>query len=143
MCVCVCVRERERVRVCGGSRWSGCTDVCSVDGGGPPESEPTVRNLVEPGPLSIGQLLVLHGLLKPTGLLPEQTLPRGEVGALEEGVLQYALHPSQGLDHVCAVVVQVPQLPVMTLMSPPERILLQNLTRDSRTCLELATTHGA
>ena len=61
--------------------------------------------------------------------IPEETLPGGEVGSLEESVLQDALHTSQGLDHVCAVVVQVPQLAVVTLVGPPERILLQHLGR--------------
>ena len=59
--------------------------------------------------------------------LPEESLPGGEVGALEEGVFQDALHPSEGLDHVRAVVVQVPQLAVVALVSPPERVLLQHL----------------
>lgn len=60
-------------------------------------------------------------------LSPEETLPGGEVGALEEGVLQDALHTTQGLDHVCAVVVQIPKFAVMSLVSPPERILFQHL----------------
>ena len=64
---------------------------------------------------------------------PEEPLPCGEVGALEEGVFQDALHPAQGLDHVCAVVVQVPQLAVMTLVCPPEWVLLQHL--DTRNIL--------
>ena len=62
-----------------------------------------------------------------TSLSPEETLPGGEVGSLEEGVFQDALHAPQGLDHVCAVVVQVPELPIMTLMGPPEWVLLQHL----------------
>ena len=63
-----------------------------------------------------------------TSLLPEETLPGGEVGSLEEGVFQDALHAPQGLDHVRAVVVQVPQLPVVSLVGPPERVLLQHLS---------------
>lgn len=58
---------------------------------------------------------------------PEEPLPGGEVGALEERVLQDALHPTQGLDHVRAVVVQVPELPIMALVGPPEWVLLQHL----------------
>lgn len=58
---------------------------------------------------------------------PEEPLPGGEVGALEERVLQDALHSSQGLDHVRAVVVQVPKLPVVALVGPPEGVLLQHL----------------
>src|SRR5689334_22495900 len=57
-----------------------------------------------------------------TGLLPEETLPGGEVGALEERVLQDALHTAQRLDHVRPVVVQVPQLAVVPLVRPPERV---------------------
>lgn len=63
---------------------------------------------------------------------PEETLPGGEVGSFEERVFQDALHPSQSLDHVCPVVVEVPQLPVVTLVGPPERVLLQNL-QDNQT----------
>lgn len=70
---------------------------------------------------------LLHAFLKARGLLPEQPLPGGEVGALEQGVLQNALHSSQSLDDVCPVVVQVPKLAVMALMGPPEGVLLQHL----------------
>ena len=59
------------------------TYIGSVDGGWPPQCEATVGDLVETGPLRIGQLLVLHALLKTAGLLPEQTLPRGEICALK------------------------------------------------------------
>ena len=62
-----------------------------------------------------------------SGDSPEETLPCGEVGALEECVLQDALHTPEGLDHVRAVVVEVPQLAVVALMCPPEGVLLQHL----------------
>jgi hypothetical protein len=39
-------------------------DVGAVDGGGPPEREAAVGDLVETGPLRLGQLLVLHRLLE-------------------------------------------------------------------------------
>ncbi|CAN8015573.1 unnamed protein product, partial [Ixodes persulcatus] len=68
---------------------------------------------------------------------PEESLPGGEVGALEEGVLQDALHPSQGLDHVRPIVVQVPQLPIMPLVGPPEWVLLQHLTATHLVLLEV------
>lgn len=58
---------------------------------------------------------------------PEKPLPSREVSALEEGVFQNAFHATQGLDHVSTVVVQVPELPIMPLVCPPERVLLQNL----------------
>lgn len=60
-------------------------------------------------------------------LSPEETLPGGEISAFEECVLQNALHATESLDHVCAVVVQVPQFAIMSLVCPPERILLQHL----------------
>ncbi|TNN38638.1 hypothetical protein EYF80_051201 [Liparis tanakae] len=48
-------------------------------------------------------------------LSPEETLPGGKVSAFEERVLQDALHAAQRLDHVRAVVVQVPQFAVVPL----------------------------
>lgn len=60
-------------------------------------------------------------------LLPEETLPGGKISAFEECVLQDALHTAKSLDHVCAVVVQVPQFAIVPLVGPPERILLQHL----------------
>ena len=45
-------------------------------------------------------------------------------------MLQNALYSTQCLDHVCTIVVEVPQLPVMTLVRPPEWILLQDLQQD-------------
>lgn len=65
--------------------------VGTVDGRRPPQREAAVGDLVQPRPLGVGQLLVLHALLEPGGLLPEQPLPRREVRPLEEGVLQDAL----------------------------------------------------
>lgn len=58
---------------------------------------------------------------------PEKPLPGRKVSALEECVFQNAFHTTQGLDHICTVVVQVPELPIMPLVCPPERVLLQNL----------------
>ena len=106
--------------------------ISSVYGWWPPKCESSVWDLIQSRTLCIGQFLVLHGFLKSTGLLPEKTLPRGKVSSLEERVFQDALHTTQGLDHVCAVVVQVPQLAVMSLMCPPEGILFQNL-KNSKT----------
>ena len=42
-------------------------------------------------------------------------------------MLEDALHSAESLDHVCPVVVEVPQLSIVLLMGPPERILLQDL----------------
>lgn len=64
---------------------------------------------------------------------PEKPLPGREVSALKECVFQNAFHTAQGLDHVCTVVVQVPELPIMPLVCPPEWILLQNLDRKAGT----------
>ena len=119
--------------------------VRAVDGGAPPQREPTVRDLVQPAALRVRQLLVLHALLEPRGLcaqsterqsaeartkvhdtthtrphlLPEEALPRREIGSLEQRVLQDALHAAQGLDDVRPVVVQVPQLAVVAGVGPP------------------------
>ena len=60
---------------------------------------------------------------------PEETLPGGEVGSFEQGVFQDALHAPQGLNHVRPVVVEVPQLPVVSLVSPPKWVLLQDLRK--------------
>lgn len=45
-------------------------------------------------------------------------------------MLQNALHTAQSLNHVRAVIVQVPEFAVMSLVGPPERILLQHLYSD-------------
>ena len=63
-----------------------------------------------------------HALLKSARLLPEQSLPRWKVRSLEERVLQDSLHAPQRLNHVGPVRVEIPQLPVVTLMRPPERV---------------------
>ena len=102
-------------------------DVGAVDGRRPPKSKTTIRDLVQTGSLSVGEFLVLHRLFKAGRLLPEETLPGREICSLEERVLQDALHTAQGLNHVSSVVVQVPELAVVSLMRPPERVLLQNL----------------
>jgi hypothetical protein len=115
--------------------------VGAVDGGRPPQREAPVGDLVQPRALCVGQLLVLHALLEPGGLLPEEALPGGEVGALEQRVLQDALHPAQRLNDVRAVVVQVPQLAVVALVGPPKRVLLHDLHR-SRTRGGVSTDSG-
>jgi len=102
-------------------------DVGSVDRGRPPESESSIGNLVQSGSLSIGQLLVLHRLLKARCLLPKESFPSWEESSLEECVLKDALNSSKRLDHIGSIVVQVPELSVVPLMSPPEGIDLQDL----------------
>lgn len=39
-------------------------DVCTIDGGRPPQSESPIRDLVQTGSLRIRQLLVLHAFLR-------------------------------------------------------------------------------
>ena len=104
-------------------------DVGSIDRWRPPQREPTVGNLVKPTALSVSQLLIFHGLFKAGSLLPEKTLPSWKVRALEEGVFQNAFYSSQRLDHVCAIVVEVPELSIVALVCPPKRVLLQHLHR--------------
>ena len=57
----------------------------------------------------------LHRFFETRSLLPEQTLPSGEVRALEQGVLQNTLDTTERLDHIRAVVVQVPKLAIVTV----------------------------
>ena len=54
-----------------------------VDSRWPPESESTIRNLIQTGSLRICEFLEFHRLLESGRALPEQTLPRWEVGALK------------------------------------------------------------
>ena len=42
-------------------------------------------------------------------------------------MFQDAFHSTERLDHIGAVIVQIPQLSVVLLMRPPERVLLQDL----------------
>ena len=97
-------------------------DVRTVDGRTPPEREPTVRDLVKTRPLRVRELLVPHRFLEARRLLPEQTLPRREVRALEECMLKDTLDTSKSSDDVDTVIVELPQLAVVALGSPPERV---------------------
>lgn len=83
-------------------------DICAVDSRTPPKSKPTVRDLVQTRALSIGELLVSHGFLETRGLLPEETLPCGEVCALEQSMLEYPLDATQGSNDVDTVVIELP-----------------------------------
>ena len=79
--------------------------------------------MVQTATLRVRQLLHLHARLEPTRLFPEQTLPRGEIRSLEERVFENTLDASESLDNISAIVVQVPELSIVTLMRPPEWIL--------------------
>ena len=61
------------------------------------------------------------------GLLPEETFPSGKVGSLEQSVLEDALHATKCLNDIRSVVVQVPELAIMSLVGPPERVLSRDL----------------
>mmetsp|Transcript_3144 Transcript_3144/g.9017 ORF Transcript_3144/g.9017 Transcript_3144/m.9017 type:complete len:409 (-) Transcript_3144:4863-6089(-) len=76
-----------------------------VDRRRPPQREPSIGNLIETRPLRVRQFFVLHGLFKTRRFFPEEALPRREVRALEQRVLEDALDAAEGLDHVRAVVV--------------------------------------
>ena len=97
-------------------------DVRTVDRRTPPEREPTVRDLVQTGPLRVGELFVPHGLFEAGRLLPEQALPGREVRALEQRVLKDTLDTTQSSDDIDPVVVELPQLAVVTLRGPPEGV---------------------
>ena len=75
----------------------------------------------------MSKLLVLHGLFEARCFLPEETFPGGEVSAFEKSMLQYTLYTTECLDHIRAVIVQVPKFAIMLLMGPPEWVLLKDL----------------
>ena len=102
-------------------------DTSTVDRRAPPERKATVRDLVQAGSLGICQPLELHRLFEPACLFPEQAFPRGEIRSLKKGVLKNALDAAECLNHVGAVVVQVPKLAVVPLMRPPERVVLEQV----------------
>ena len=53
--------------------------VGAVDRGRPPQREAAVGNLVQPRALRVGQLLVLHALLKPARLRAHRGAPQQDV----------------------------------------------------------------
>jgi len=75
----------------------------------------------------MSQLLILHRFFESRGLLPEKTLPRWEIGALEQGMLKNGLNTTESLNHIGSVIVEIPELTIMLLMCPPEGILLKDL----------------
>ena len=108
--------------------------VGTVDSGTPPERESTVWNLIQTGPLSVREFLVPHRLLETGRLLPEQTLPGREISTLEQGMLQDTFNTTEGSDDIDTIVVELPQLSVVALGCPPERIakaLVSTLVRIS------------
>ena len=61
------------------------------------------------------------------GLLPEESFPCWEIGALKESMLKNTFNTTECLNHVSPIVVEVPELSIMLLMSPPEGVLLEHL----------------
>mmetsp|Transcript_39127 Transcript_39127/g.70495 ORF Transcript_39127/g.70495 Transcript_39127/m.70495 type:complete len:457 (+) Transcript_39127:2263-3633(+) len=102
-------------------------DIGTIDSGGPPQGETTVRNLGQTGSLRIRQLFELHTLFKPRSLLPEETLPSWEISSFEKCVLEDSLHTAQGLDHISTVGIEIPQFSIMALVCPPEGVHTKNL----------------
>lgn len=51
-------------------------DIGTIDRRRPPESETTIRNLIQAGTLCISQFLKLHGLFEARRTLPEQPFPK-------------------------------------------------------------------
>merc|ERR1719238_1856525 len=77
--------------------------------------------------MRVRELLETHRLLEAARLLPEETLPGREVRPLEERVLENPFDASERLDHVRPVVVEVPELPVVALVRPPEGVVARHL----------------
>ena len=100
--------------------------VGTVDGGAPPQRESSIWNLIQTTALGIGQLFKFHRFFKTTGLFPKQTFPRRKVRAFEQRVFQNPFDPTQCLNHVRAVIVEVPQLAVVALVRPPKRVGAKN-----------------
>ena len=94
-----------------------------------------IGDLIETRALSIRELLVSHRLLKTGRLFPEKTLSRGEVRALEECVFEDTFHASWSSDDIDTIIIQLPQLAIMTLRCPPEWIAIEQ--NKSRTTIKL------
>ena len=77
----------------------------------------------------------MHGIIKrctdllfePAASFPKETLPRGEISALEERVLQNAFHATERLNHIRAIIGQNPQPSIVFVVRPPEALLTQML----------------
>lgn len=42
-------------------------------------------------------------------------------------MFKYSLNATKSLNHIGSIIIQIPQLPVVTLVSPPEWILFEDL----------------
>ena len=61
------------------------------------------------------------------------TVRQGSKTHFEQGVFENAFNTAECLNHVSAVVVQVPQLAIVALVSPPERILQERQAAERTT----------
>jgi hypothetical protein len=113
--------------------------ICAIDSWTPPECEATVGDLIETRALSIGELLVSHRLLEAGRLLPEQTLPCGEVRALEECVFENTVYTSESSDDVDTIIIQLPELAIVTLRRPPEWVTAEQIRATTAVELEKLT----
>ena len=68
--------------------------ISSIHSRGPPEGESSIRDLVKPRSLSMGQFLEFHRLFEPGGFLPEKPFPSGEVGTFEQRMFQNTFNSS-------------------------------------------------
>src|SRR5271155_2594127 len=98
-------------------------DVASIESWTPPQRKSTIGDLIETGPLSIGQFLELHTLLKSRLTFPEQSLPGRESSTLEQRMIKNRFNSAESLDDICTIGVEIVKFPVVTLIGPPERIL--------------------
>src|SRR5271170_7215769 len=98
-------------------------NVASIESRTPPQRKSTIGDLIETRPLSIGQFLELHTLLKSRLTFPEQSLPRGESRTLEQCMIENRFNSAESLNDVRTVRIEIVEFPVVTLISPPERIL--------------------
>ena len=108
-------------------RVGNTTYISTINRRRPPEREATIRDLIQSWSLSVREFLELHWLFESGCTFPEETLPGREVGSAEERMLEDSFDSPEGLDHVRAVVIQVPELSIVTLVGPPEGILFQDL----------------
>ena len=70
-----------------------------------------------------------HGSVSETGFFPEETFPRGKCRRLEESMFKDCLNTTECLNDIRSICVQVPQLAVVPLTCPPERVALHQLIR--------------
>ena len=83
-------------------------NIGSINSRRPPESEPSIRNLVKPTSLSMCQFFVFHTFFKTTGFFPKQSFPGGEVSSFEQSMFQNSFYSSQSLYHISPIIIKIP-----------------------------------